>query len=315
MPKRHAITWPEWARAGVGPLTAAFCALVLAVAAAGCGSGSKASTDLVFVSSRDGDYAIFGMAADGSDQHRLTKERGDPSTPAGLQYQVDPAWSPDGTKIAFASERKGSFDIFVMNADGTGSMRLTSSSADDRYPSWSPDGKRIAFARSADGGHIWVMSADGKGAKRVTDDLAPEDEPAWSPDGSTIAYVRRTPGTGIREIWLVGTDGRKRHALTAVQGEATGPSWSPDGVLVGFSANRSGTGFGIFTIRSDGKKLRSVVAGTDDAVEPAFSPDGKSIAYYANGAINVRGSDGRVVELTDPADNSSSPAWKPTPPS
>ncbi len=171
------------------------------------------------------------------------------------------------------------------------------------------------FARSADGGHIWVMSADGKGAKRITDDLAPEGEPAWSPDGSTIAYVRRTPGTDIREIWLVGTDGRDRRALTTMRAESADPAWSPDGSLVAFSANRGGTGFGIFTTRSDGQGLRRVVAGTDDAVEPAFSPDGKSLAYYADGAINVRGADGKEVELTDPADNSSSPAWKPVSPS
>jgi Tol biopolymer transport system component len=316
MSKRCATTWPESARVGVGLAVAACCAIVLAVAAAGCGGDSSgAATDLLFVSSRDGDYAVYGMTADGGDQHRLTEERGDASTPAGLQYQVDPAWSPDGQRIAFASAREGSFDIYVMNADGSGSKRLTSTSDDDRQPSWSPDGKRIVFARSADGSHIWVINADGSGAKRVTDDLAPELEPAWSPDGSTIAYARRTPGTEIREIWLADADGGNRRTLTKQGAESADPAWSPDGSLVAFSANPGGSSFGIFTTGVDGQGLHHVVVGPDDAVEPAFSPDGQSIAYYADGAITVRDAEGNEVELTNPADNSSSPAWKPTPPS
>ena len=314
MSKLRATTWPESARAGVGLLAAGGCAIVLAMVAAGCGGGSSdAATDLLFVSSRDGDYAVYGMTADGGDQHRLTKEAGDASTFEGVQYQVDPAWSPDGTKIAFASARNGSFDIYVMNADGTGSTRLTSTSNDDRHPSWSPDGKRILFARNADGGHIWVMNADGSDAKRVTDDLAPEGEPAWSPDGATIAYTRRTPGTAPREIWLVDADGRNRRALTRLRVESADPAWSPDGSLVAFSANPGGSRFNIFTTRSGGQGLRRVVVGPDDAIEPAFSPDGREIAFSRGGAIIVTTLSGEERPLTDPEDNDSSPAWNPAP--
>ena len=93
----------------------------------GCGGSGSSGDDIAFVSSRDGDYAIYLMEADGSGQERLTDERGDTSTAEGVQFQTDPAWSPDGTRIAFASAREGSFDIYVMNADGTGTTRLTSS--------------------------------------------------------------------------------------------------------------------------------------------------------------------------------------------
>src|SRR5438045_1928309 len=85
----------------------------------GCGSSGQAPLDLVFVSTRDGDYALFGVAANGKHERRLTKEKGDPSTPAGLFFQIEPAWSPDGQLIAFASRRDGRSHIYVMRPDGS----------------------------------------------------------------------------------------------------------------------------------------------------------------------------------------------------
>ena len=110
---------------------------------AGCGGSSEAKgpPDLLFVSTRDGDYAIFGADAQGGHIRRLTKEKGDPSTATGLFFQIEPAWSPDGAQIAFASKRDGATHIFVMQADGTGTRRLTNAAKDDDHPSWSPDGK------------------------------------------------------------------------------------------------------------------------------------------------------------------------------
>ena len=90
----------------------------LAIVAAGCGGSGAVGEEIVFVSTRDGDYALFGMNRDGSDQGRITEDKGDPSTPRGLLFQLDPAWSPDGRQIAFASSREGSLDVYVMDADG-----------------------------------------------------------------------------------------------------------------------------------------------------------------------------------------------------
>ena len=179
------------------------------------GSDSTPSTSVCpYGGSRDGDYAIFGMNADGLNQHRLTQEHGDPSTPAGLEFQIEPSWSPDGTMIAFASSREGSSDIYVMKDDGTGTRRLTSSAENDQHPAWSSDGEQIVFDRSVEGGRLFVMDADGGGQRRLTDDTAEEGDPAWSPDGATIAYSRRTPGSDVREIWLVDADGSNPRQLT-----------------------------------------------------------------------------------------------------
>jgi Tol biopolymer transport system component len=284
------------------------CCLLLA---SGCGGSGEAGDDIAFVSSRDGDYAIFGMNADGSSQRRLTDERGDLSVAGGVEFQTDPAWSPDGTQLAFASAREGSYDIYVMNADGTGTTRLTSSNANDQGPTWSPDGSRIAFSRSRDGGHVWVMNADGTGARRLTDDLAEEGEPAWSPDGRWIAYTHRASGSDAREIWVSRPDGTGRRSLTNLRVQSYAPAWAPDSRRLAFSANRDSARYDIYTVGIDGKDVQRPVRSTEDAFEPAWSPDGSEIAFSRDGAIVAVTLAGAERRLTDPDDNDSSPAWNP----
>src|SRR4029453_4671300 len=104
--------------------------LSLLLVASACGSSSPPTPDLIFVSTRDGDYALFGVAADGGDEHRLTKQKGNPATPSGLFFQTAPAWSPNGTRIAFASRRDGPSHVFVMGLDGQDVRPVTSSARD-----------------------------------------------------------------------------------------------------------------------------------------------------------------------------------------
>ena len=93
-----------------------------------------------------------------------------------------PAWSPDGTKIAFQSDRDGNTNIYVMNTDGTGQVSLTNSPANDSSSTWSPDGTKIAFQSDRDGNsEIYVMNFDGSGQSRLTNNAATDGDPAWSP--------------------------------------------------------------------------------------------------------------------------------------
>jgi Tol biopolymer transport system component len=289
---------------------AALLAIGTALLLAGCGGSDSADADLVFVSTRDGEYAIYGVPASGGDGERLSDDEVDPSTPQGLFFQTDPAWSPDGSTIAFASKRSGSFDLYAMDADGTGTRRLTSTKEDDGQPTWSPDGDRIAFARGTPS-RVFVMDADGSGAHRLTDEQADEAEPAWSPDGRWIAYVRRAPGSSIRELWLAHPDGSQGRRLTRLRGVAQAPAWSPDGRRIVFSANVTGKGFDVYTIGVDGKGVR-LMTSRDDSFEPAWSPDGKTIAFSAGGALYLLDvANGEERMLTDPDNNDSSPAWAP----
>ena len=96
--------------------------------------------------------------------------------------EESPAWSPDGSRIAFMSDRDGNFEIYVMNADGSGPTRLTKNPESDAYPVWSADGSRIAFQSERDGNYeVYVMNADGSRQTNLTDNPAGDGNPTWSP--------------------------------------------------------------------------------------------------------------------------------------
>ena len=121
-------------------------------------------------------------------------------------FDSSPAWSPDGRRIAFESERDGNDEIYVMNADGSGVARLTVNDAIDGSPAWSPDGQRIAFDSLRDDNfEVYLMNADGSGVTRLTNNDARDWHPVWSPDGRRIAFESNRDGNA--EIYLMNPDG------------------------------------------------------------------------------------------------------------
>jgi len=280
------------------------------VGATPLGPGARPPPEMVFVSSRQGDYALYGRWADGREARLTPRPRPDGSTPTRLFFQVDPAWSPDGRSIAFASMRYGSFDIFVMRADGSGTRRLTRTQEHDFRPSWSPDGDWIVFDRGA-WGDLFVIGKDGRGERRLTHDPAQETDPAWSPDGRWIAYVRRERGTRVHEIWLVRPDGSRPHPLTLLGAASYSPAWSPDGSRVVFASNAGGPTWGIYEVGLEGGRIRRLVAPRGEgAFEPTWSGDGRRLAFSREGAIVVQDGAGREVARSR-GENDSSPAWRP----
>jgi TolB protein len=286
-----------------------FAAIALLLAGAGCGSSRpKGPPALVIVSTRDGDYALFGVDADGKNERRLTKDKGDPSTPQGLFYQLEPAWAPDGRQIAFASRRDGRAHVYLMTADGKDTRRLTNSTMEDDHPSWSPDGKRILFARE---GALFAIPAAGGTARRVGSGFGEARDPAWSPDGKLIAYDYRKPGTPVREVYVMHADGTAPRQLTRLGNVSAMPAWSPDGRRLAFQSNARSGHFEIYWIGLDGKDLRRITtSASSDTFEPAWSPDGKLLAFSREGAIWTVDAAGHQRPLTSGA-NDSSPAWRP----
>ena len=186
-----------------------------------------------------------------------------------------PAWSPDGRRIAFTSRRSGNYDLYVINADGSGVRRLTTDPGFDGFPSWSPDGTRIAFESSRTGGNydIWIINADPPASpRRVTSDPAVDGLPTWSPDARRIAFDSKRDGDW--EIYITARGGKVSRVTSNTVSDVQ-PSWSPDGRQLAFVHNHGLPG--VYVRRLSTGIARLLAGGP--AYQPSFSPDGRSVIF------------------------------------
>jgi TolB protein len=167
-----------------------------------------------------------------------------------------PAFSPEGSKIAYTSTGDGNSEIYVMNRDGSNRQRLTNHPAIDVTPTWSPTGTQIAFTSDRTGSpQIYIMNADGTGLQQITRESAC-DRPTWSPAPlNEIAYSSRAGGGNIVKVFDFQT--RSTRALTDAIGNNESPAFSPNGRHVAFVSTRAGKEQ-IFTIHRDGTGLRQI---------------------------------------------------------
>ena len=254
---------------------------------------------IVFTSLRDGNAEIYVMDADGGNQENLTNHPAD---------DRQPDWSPDGTKIAFASSRDGiPSQIHVMDADGKNVIRLTDGRGGKRDPDWSPDGKKIAFSVDDREDHIAVMDADGNNREKLEDQAMGT---SWSPDGKQIAFMSWTDGH--HEIYVIGVGGQGRKKVTQDLVGKWRPSFSPDGRRIAYMAEHKGF-YHIYVVDSDGRNLHRLTHNEENHWAPAWSPDGQAIAYYVwdgilegklHGTIHLIASNGRYIrQLSDAHDS------------
>jgi Tol biopolymer transport system component len=268
---------------------------------------------IAFSSRREGTpKQIYVMNADGSRTIRLTYND---------SHENMPAWSPDGTRIAFTSLRDGHHAIYTMASDGSSQIRLTTGWS-EYGPAWSPNGKRIAFTSHRDGHHeVYVMDADGSNVIRLTDTLKSSPfyfnrHPAWSPDNQHIALESNVDGG--QEIYILDTKSGYQRRLTFLRDVIGHPSWSPDGNSIAFYGQP-----GIYIVNADGSGFRQLTEGLDS--NPAWSPDGHYIAYSSlleaeldppdpewrrHAELFVVSYDGSIqIRLTNGITHSQAPSW------
>ena len=167
-----------------------------------------------------------------------------------------PAWSPDGTKIAFTSSRDGNPEIYVMNREGSNVQRITNHPNIDATPTWSPTGTQIAFTSDRSGSpQIYVVNADGTGIVKITSESWC-DRPTWSPAPlNEIAYSSRA-GAG-NNINVYDFKNNQTRTITDGIGNNESPTFAPNGRHIAFVSSRAGKEQ-IFTIDRDGKNLRQI---------------------------------------------------------
>ena len=260
---------------------------------------------IVFNSISSDNFEIYVMDTNGANQTNLTNNLAD---------DVYPAWSPDGTRIAFASTRDADdLEIYVMDANGANPIRLTNSPADDFSPAWSPDGTRIAFASERDGNlEIYVMDANGANPIRLTNNPLDDLSPAWSPDGTRIAFA--TNRDGNYEIYAMDANGGNQTNLTNNLADDFSPAWSPDGTKIAFESFRDNN-FEIYRMDANGSNPTRLTNNKADDIDATWSPDGMKIAFTTNRDGNydiyVMGADGsNQTHLTNNPAPDIDPDWQ-----
>jgi Tol biopolymer transport system component len=186
---------------------------------------------LVYTSDGDLAHVHFRIInADGTGEARLSTSQ------AGFQ----PAWSPDGTRIAFVT--LDGKDLLLINPDGTGEMSLTQGLSENDAPAWSPDGSRIAFGTAQPGAadmEIAVMNRDGSGQAILTHPPGFDFQPVWSPDGTKIVFTR-SESSGDSEIHVMNADGSNQVDVSnRPETLETGPDWNGQGAAVTAASRQS----------------------------------------------------------------------------
>jgi serine/threonine protein kinase len=234
-------------------------------------------------------------------------------------YHRAPAWSPDGSRLAFVSNRDGDVGVYLMDADGDNVTRLTADPAWDSGPAWAPtDPTLLALDSERDGdSEVYIMHELEGQVEQLTHNTTVDGDPAWSPDGRHIVFSSNREGQF--DIYVMGSSGRQTRRLTTTREDDLFPVWSPDGRTIAFSRGvLHKYSFDIYLMDADGGDQRLLTDSPTEDHWPSWSPDGQWIAFSRRRggfsvwdlyAVHVES--GELFPLLTEGTAYMDPAWRP----
>lgn len=286
-------------------ISALLAALLAGVVALACTAFGTRGGELAYEGNRAGNWDIYLLDLSTGITFNLTHSPTD---------ELDPAWSPDGSQLAFSADSDGDLvpEMYLIGADGSG-LRLISSDGSGGYrsPVWSADGESLVFVLGF--GQIYRMDPEGGSERRLGAGFLP----SLSADAEWLLYSAESTSTLDSDIYRQRITTHQIVNLTNNTSNEWGARWSPDSTEIAFSALRGGR-TRVYVMDANGGSLRALTNTGGNDIDPAWSADGAQIAFASEvGGVKqlyvVDANGDNLRRVTDDTSNHQSPAWRPIP--